>query len=145
MITRPLTRGVFAGLCFASGVAVTVAERAVAAGLEVAARGIAVPVAERTITAGLEVTASGPTLLFESEIEEQSKTTDIILRAQRSVTVGSSAGVAPGASYVAGGPAGCIDPDGTGCAVAGPGGAGAAESRPLRKRCHGRLPSAPCA
>ncbi|MCQ9378540.1 filamentous hemagglutinin N-terminal domain-containing protein, partial [Methyloversatilis sp. XJ19-49] len=40
-----------------------------------------------TITAD----ALGPTLLFESEIEEQSKTTDIILRAQRSVTVGGSA------------------------------------------------------
>jgi hypothetical protein len=32
--------------------------------------------------------ALGPTVIFESEIEEQSKTTDIILRAQRSVTVG---------------------------------------------------------
>ncbi|MDP3874590.1 MAG: filamentous hemagglutinin N-terminal domain-containing protein, partial [Methyloversatilis sp.] len=40
-----------------------------------------------TITAD----ALGPTVIFESEIEEQSKTTDIILRAQRSVTVGSSA------------------------------------------------------
>ncbi|AOF82424.1 hypothetical protein BSY238_2488 [Methyloversatilis sp. RAC08] len=39
-----------------------------------------------TITAD----ALGPTVIFESEIEEQSKTTDIILRAQRSVTVGSN-------------------------------------------------------
>jgi filamentous hemagglutinin family protein len=34
--------------------------------------------------------ALGPTVIFESEIEEQSKTTNIILRAQRSVNVGSN-------------------------------------------------------
>ena len=32
----------------------------------------------------------GPTVVYESELEEQSKTTDIILRAQRSVTVGNA-------------------------------------------------------
>ncbi|MBU0858155.1 MAG: filamentous hemagglutinin N-terminal domain-containing protein, partial [Gammaproteobacteria bacterium] len=38
----------------------------------------------------LAMDALGPTVIFESELEEQSKTTDIILRAQRSVTVGSN-------------------------------------------------------
>ncbi|WP_341930299.1 filamentous hemagglutinin N-terminal domain-containing protein [Methyloversatilis discipulorum] len=38
----------------------------------------------------LTAEALGPTVIYESEIEEQSKTTDIILRAQRSVTVGTS-------------------------------------------------------
>ncbi|WP_018412869.1 two-partner secretion domain-containing protein [Methyloversatilis thermotolerans] len=39
----------------------------------------------------IDAGALGPTVLFESEIEEQSKTTDIVLRAQRSVTVGDQA------------------------------------------------------
>ncbi|MCQ9374374.1 filamentous hemagglutinin N-terminal domain-containing protein [Methyloversatilis sp. XJ19-13] len=50
----------------------------------------------------------GPTLLFESEIEEQSKTTDIILRAQRSVTVGSSAFSYTGSGNLAGEVAGTL-------------------------------------
>uniref|UniRef100_UPI0027BA5A4A two-partner secretion domain-containing protein n=1 Tax=Methyloversatilis sp. TaxID=2569862 RepID=UPI0027BA5A4A len=57
-----------------------------------------------TITAD----ALGPTLLFESEIEEQSKTTDIILRAQRSVTVGSSAFSYTGSGNLAGEAAGTL-------------------------------------
>jgi filamentous hemagglutinin family protein len=57
-----------------------------------------------TITAG----ALGPTVIFESEIEEQSKTTDIILRALRSVTVGASSFNYTGSGNLAGETAGAL-------------------------------------
>uniref|UniRef100_UPI0035B19B1B two-partner secretion domain-containing protein n=1 Tax=Methyloversatilis sp. TaxID=2569862 RepID=UPI0035B19B1B len=44
----------------------------------------------------------GPTVIYESEIEEQSKSTDIILRAQRSVTVGTSQFIYTGSGNAAG-------------------------------------------
>jgi filamentous hemagglutinin family protein len=57
-----------------------------------------------TINAG----ALGPTVIFESEIEEQSKTTDIILRALRSVTVGASSFNYTGSGNIAGETAGAL-------------------------------------
>ncbi|MBV5286516.1 MAG: filamentous hemagglutinin N-terminal domain-containing protein, partial [Methyloversatilis discipulorum] len=50
----------------------------------------------------LTAEALGPTVIYESEIEEQSKTTDIILRAQRSVTVGTSQFTYTGSGNAAG-------------------------------------------
>ncbi|WP_341930738.1 filamentous hemagglutinin N-terminal domain-containing protein, partial [Methyloversatilis discipulorum] len=50
----------------------------------------------------LTAEALGPTVIYESEIEEQSKTTDIILRAQRSVTVGSNSFSYTGSGNAAG-------------------------------------------
>ncbi|MBP6194340.1 MAG: filamentous hemagglutinin N-terminal domain-containing protein, partial [Methyloversatilis sp.] len=52
--------------------------------------------------------ALGPTVIFESEIEEQSKTTDIILRALRSVTVGGSSFNYTGSGNLAGETAGAL-------------------------------------